>query len=166
MVFRVCVGLLHNRDDANDLTQDVFVRAFLSLSQFKGNAAFSTWLYRITVNAALNKTRKSFNRLVTEKLESFFPVSRTTVRIDSLFESDDPERILIRAEHKKWIQNAFDSLPENQRTAIVLSKFDDLPQAQIAAVMNISEGAVEALIQRAKNNQRIKLSAGPKRNKK
>jgi RNA polymerase sigma-70 factor, ECF subfamily len=49
LVFRTCMGFLHNKDDAEDLTQDVFIQAYQSLSRFRGNAAFSTWLYRIVI---------------------------------------------------------------------------------------------------------------------
>jgi RNA polymerase sigma-70 factor, ECF subfamily len=74
-------------------------------------------------------------------------------------DTDDPENIFIRLEKIKWIQNALDSLPENQRTAIVLSKYDDLSQKEISKIMMITEGAVESLIQRAKANLRVKLSS-------
>ena len=100
-------------------------------------------------------------------------------RLDSLFRSgkekditlpaidtENPESILIRKEHSKWVQNALDSLPENQRTAIVLSKYDDLSQKEIAEIMNTTEGAVEALIQRAKTNLRVKLSSSYKKSRK
>jgi RNA polymerase sigma-70 factor (ECF subfamily) len=73
-------------------------------------------------------------------------------------DADDPENIIIRQEHSQWLQKALDSLPENQRTAIVLSKYDDLSQKEIAEIMNTTEGAVEALLQRAKKNLREKLS--------
>ena len=59
MVFRTCMGFLHNKDDADDLTQDVFIQVYQSLPRFKGESAFSTWIYRIAVNASLNKIRKS-----------------------------------------------------------------------------------------------------------
>ena len=59
MVFRTCIGFLHNKDDADDLTQEVFIQAYQSLRGFKGEAAFSTWIYRIAVNASLNMVRKN-----------------------------------------------------------------------------------------------------------
>lgn len=76
---------------------------------------------------------------------------------------ENAEELMIREEHSAWLSRALNSLPENQRTAIVLSKYDDLPQKEIAAVMNLSEGAVEALIQRAKKNLREKLTSGMKK---
>ena len=57
MVFRTCMGFVHDKDDADDLTQEVFIKAYQSLPKFKMESAFSTWLYRISVNASLNKIR-------------------------------------------------------------------------------------------------------------
>jgi RNA polymerase sigma-70 factor (ECF subfamily) len=81
-------------------------------------------------------------------------------------ESENPENLLIDAEKNEWVERALNSLPEKQRTAIVLSKYDDLSQKEIAEIMETTEGAVEALIQRAKTNLREKLSSLYKKNKK
>jgi len=71
MVFRTCMGFLHHKEDAEDLTQEVFIRAYQSLSRFKGDSAFSTWLYRIAVNASLNKVRKSSKNLICNILINY-----------------------------------------------------------------------------------------------
>lgn len=159
MVFRTCMGFLHNKDDADDLTQDVFIRTYQSLSRFKGDSAFSTWLYRIAVNASLNKIRKSPLKMIFQRLENIAGGKNEKERYQLLSNEEDPENILIRKEHFEWVQRALDTLPENQRTAIVLSKYDDFSQKEIAEIMDITEGAVEALLQRAKKNLREKLSS-------
>lgn len=159
MVFRTCMGFLHNKDDADDLTQDIFIQAYQSLSRFKGEAAFSTWLYRIAVNASLNKVRKSSKNLILQRIDAFFGTEKSGEAPFLPSDAEDPENILIRQEHVEWVRRALDSLPENQRTAIVLSKYDDLSQKEIAEIMKTSQGAVEALLQRAKKNLREKLSA-------
>ena len=159
MVFRTCMGFVHDKDDAEDLTQEVFIQTYQSLSSFKGDSAFSTWIYRIAVNASLNMVRKKSRNLILNRLDSLFVAEKGKEIYLPAYDSPDPESILIRHEKSKWLQNALDSLPENQRTAIVLSKYDDLSQKEIAAIMKISEGAVEALIQRAKANLRVKLSS-------
>jgi RNA polymerase sigma-70 factor (ECF subfamily) len=159
MVFRTCMGFLHNRDDADDLTQDVFIQAYHSLKGFKLEAAFSTWIYRIAVNASLNRVRKNSRNPILNRLDSLFVVGKEREISLPAYDNEDPESIIINSEKSKWIQNALDSLPENQRTAIVLSKYDDLPQKEIAAIMQTTEGAVEALIQRAKANLKVKLSS-------
>ena len=159
MVFRTCMGFLHHKEDAEDLTQEVFIRAYQSLSRFKGDAAFSTWLYRIAVNASLNKVRKSSKNLILQHLDKLFGGEEVKEVPLPASDTENPENILIQKEHVEWVRKALDSLPENQRTAIVLSKYDDLSQKEIASIMNTTEGAVESLLQRAKKNLREKLSA-------
>lgn len=166
MVFRTCMGFLHNKDDADDLTQNVFIQAYQTLTGFKHDASFSTWIYRIAVNASLNKIRKSSKNLLIQRLETVFGVEKSKEFSFAIPDSDNPENILILNEHREWVQKALNTLPENQRTAIVLSKYDDLSQKAIAEIMNLTEGAVESLIQRAKANLREKLSSIQKKKKK
>jgi len=157
LVFRTCMGFLHNREDADDLTQEVFIQAYQSLPKFKGEASFSTWIYRIALNASLNRVRKTKGNFFLQKLETLFGFDKKND--SSLSGSDNPESLFIRTEQRELVTKALNSLPEKQRIAIVLSKYDDLPQKEIADIMNITEGAVEALIQRAKANLRKKLSS-------
>lgn len=164
MVFRTCMGFLHNKEDADDLTQEVFMSAYQSLGKFKGDSSFSTWMYRIAVNASLNKVRKSSKHFFFQQLESVF--SSDKKRDIPISENENPEDILIRNEHREWVTKALNSLPESQRTAIVLSNYDDLPQKEIAEIMNTTEGAVEALLQRGKANLRKILSVVQKKSEK
>lgn len=163
MVFRTCLGFVHIREDAEDLTQEVFIRAFQSLGGFKGNSSFSTWIYRIAVNASLNFTRNRRKISFLERFESLFTSEGPGEKNPLLLFTEDPEKIMIAREHSLWLQRALDSLPSNQRTAIILSKYDDLSQKEIAEIMDLSEGAVEALLQRARKNLRKKLSPGEKK---
>jgi RNA polymerase sigma-70 factor, ECF subfamily len=157
LVFRTCLGFVHNKEDADDLTQDVFIQAYQSLKNFKGEASFSTWLYRIAVNASLNKVRKSSKFNFLKRFDNLFGYRKETEKTHPDMYAIDPEEILVVAEQAEWVQKALDSLPEKQREAIVLSKYDDLSQKEIAKVMKITEGAVEALLQRAKTNLREEL---------
>jgi RNA polymerase sigma-70 factor, ECF subfamily len=164
MVFRICMGFIHNKEDADDLTQDVFIQSYLSLSGFKGNSSFSTWLFRIAVNISLNKVRTTSRNFLLLRLDTFFHTKKRLENQLIIPENENPESLMIRKEHREWLQKALNSLPVKQRTAFVLSKYDDLSQREIAMIMNISEGAVESLIQRAKINLREKLSASQKKN--
>lgn len=166
MVFRTCMGYLHNKDDADDLTQDIFLQVYQSLNKFKGESSFSTWLYRIAINASLNRMRKNTGNPILHRIDSFFRTADEYEFFLPVFDAENPESILIQKEHSKWVQNALDSLPETQRTAIVLSKYEDLSQKEIAEILNTTEGAVEALLQRAKANLRIKLSSSYKKSRK
>jgi len=104
--------------------------------------------------------------MILHRIDTFFYPIQDKELLSSFHDYVNPESILISKEQNKWVQNALDSLPENQRTAIVLSKYDDLPQKEIAEIMKTTEGAVEALIQRAKANLRIKLASSSKKEKK
>ena len=66
------MGFLHDKDDADDLTQDIFIQAYQSLHSFKGDSAFSTWIYRIAVNASLNRVRKNSGNPIFNRLDSLF----------------------------------------------------------------------------------------------
>ena len=152
MVFRTAMGFVHAKEDAEDVTQDVFLRAYRSWNTFRGEAEISTWLYRITVNLSLNYIQQ-------QKRRNFFQIASDTYHnfLDRKSEEKNPHQLLEESELKKTIQKAIDALPEKQRTAFVLSKYEDMPQREIAAVMKITEGAVEQLLQRAKTNLQNKL---------
>jgi RNA polymerase sigma-70 factor, ECF subfamily len=164
MVFRTCIGFVHNKDDADDLTQEVFIKAYESLSRFRGESSFSTWLYRIAVNAALNRTKRSpFGFFIRKTGNGQSEAGTMDISELNETDTDNPESIMIRQEDIERVRIAVDSLPENQRTAIVLSRYDRLPQKKIAEIMSTTEGAVEALIQRAKKNLRENLTPKDKK---
>lgn len=149
-VFRTAMGFVHSKEDAEDVTQDVFLSAYKNRDRFQGGSELVTWLYRITVNTSLNHLAKKKRRL-------FFTFGQ-----DKEFErlpaaEDNPQQIMERNENDGMIRAAIDSLPDKQKTAFVLSRYDDLSQKQVAEVMQTTEGAVEQLLQRANANLRKKL---------
>lgn len=162
-VFRIAMGFVHGKEDAEDLTQEIFLNAWKSLHAFRGDSSFSTWIHRIAVNACLNHARKNKGTVFT-RLSSFFGYEGMLQADIPLYE-DDPEEMIIKREHTEWLQKALGSLPEKQRTAIVLSKYEELSQKEISEIMNITEGAVESLIQRARKNLREKLLPVSKKRK-
>ncbi|MDP3461372.1 MAG: RNA polymerase sigma factor [Bacteroidales bacterium] len=147
-VFRTVMGFVHTKEDAEEITQDIFIRVFKSLNTFQGKSEFSTWLYRITVNTSLNFIRRTGKNRLLQSLETIFSLRS---------EEKTPLEELESAERDRRIRKAIDSLPEQQRMAFVLNRYEELPQKKIAAVMNRSEGAVEQLLQRAKENLKKKL---------
>ncbi|NCB23931.1 MAG: RNA polymerase sigma factor [Bacteroidia bacterium] len=148
-VFRTVMGFVHLKEDAEEVTQDIFVRVYQSLSSFHHDAEFSTWLYRITVNTSLNFLHSNRKNRLLQSLEAIF---------SHRSEKKTPLEELEHAERDRRIRMAIDALPEKQRMAFILSRYEELPQKKIAAVMNRSEGAVEQLLQRAKENLKKKLS--------
>lgn len=159
LVFRTCMGLTHSQEDAEDLTQEVFISAYQQLDRFKGESKLSTWLYRMAVNASLNHIRSSKKRSIFQRIEGFFTRDKAEVPPAASPATDTPEGQLIATQESEAIERAIAGLPENQRVAFILSRYDELPQAEIAAVMGISEGAIEQLLQRAKANLRKTLTA-------
>jgi len=162
-VFRTCMGFLHNREDAEDLSQEIFIQVYQKLDQFQFNAEFSTWLYRISINAGLNRTRQSLTKKIFRNQSAKISIERVA---ELMGQESDPENILISEEQKVWLNQLLDSLPENQRKVMILSKYEDMPQKEIAQILGVSEGAVEALLQRAKSNMRTKILLGMKKSEK
>jgi len=152
LVFRTALGFVHSKEDAEDLTQDVFISAYQSIAKFQGNSEFSTWLYRIAVNTSINYLNRNKHRALLQF---------TTDLIQTIFNKasgdKNPLQELENVEQDRAIQRAIDSLPEKQRTAFVLSKYDELTQKEIAAIMQCTEGSIEQLLQRAKINLQKKL---------
>lgn len=150
MVFRIAMGYLHHKEDAEDATQEIFIKLFRSLSSFKGDSELSTWIYRTTVNHCLDTIEKknrfsALFRFAEEVSEKLFGVSDNTKAADAqMIEQQEEERI----------EKLLNSLPSNQKTAFVLSRYEELPQKEIAEIMQLSEGSVEQLLQRAKKNIR------------
>lgn len=157
-VFRTCIGFVHHKEDADDLTQEVFIQAYQSLASFKGDSEFSTWLYRIAVNRALNYMRERQKKSIFDRLDSLFTGGKDVQFFSDSAAEENPEQQFIHNEEREMIAKALDKLPEKQRVAMVLSKYDDMSQREIAHVLNTTEGAVEALLQRAKTTLRKELS--------
>lgn len=157
LVVNTCFGLVHNTQDAEDIAQDVFIEVFHSINKFRADSKLSTWVYRIAVNRSLNfirdnKRRKfaqSFEEILSpgkEKSVSF--ITEKPAAPDTEFENSERAAIL----HK-----SIDGLPENQRIAFTLNKYEDLSYKEIAEVMETSVSSVESLIHRAKKNLQKKL---------
>jgi RNA polymerase sigma-70 factor, ECF subfamily len=149
-IFRLSIGLLHNREDAEELTQDVFVKLYHSLSTFNKRSAFSTWLYRLTINTCLNALKR-------KKKRQFWTVLSETLRFSS--NEVSAEAAMINRSDDELIRQAIDHLPLKQRLAFIMTKYENLPQREVATIMKLTEGSVEQLVLRAKNNLRKNLAA-------
>lgn len=151
----LCMGILLNREDAEDIAQDVFAEVFLSVGKFRGDARLSTWIYRIAVNKSLNHVRKVKRRKWIGSLEKLPAGSESTGTLDT--DLGLPGNDLEKKQLSRKLHAAIDSLPENQRTAFVLSKMEELSYKEIADVMEVTLPAVESLLHRAKTNLQKKL---------
>ena len=157
LVFNACFNILRNSGDAEDIAQEVFIEVYESISQFRHESKLSTWLYRISINKSLNHLRKHRMKSMMLSIEQFF-VGEKNIKFDieDASASNSPHSVEY-TERSQVLQNAIASLPENQRIAFTLNKFDDLSYQEVAEVMNVSLASVESLIHRAKLGLQKKL---------
>jgi RNA polymerase sigma-70 factor, ECF subfamily len=155
-LYNLIYGLIQNHDDALDLTQEVFLRAHTSLSHFREDAVFYTWLYRIALNACID-----FNRRKKRSVEPFSLDGE--LLSDVGFEPPDrrpssqPERALENKELGRLLRQAIERLPEPLRIAVVLHDVEGLQQKEIAALLKCPIGTVKSRIQRGRCELRVKL---------
>jgi RNA polymerase sigma-70 factor (ECF subfamily) len=131
-VYQLCYRFVGNHEDASDLCQDVFIRAYRGLKGFKGQSSLATWLYRIGVNVCLN--RVSAKTPATEPLDAR----------PHHAESTDPVSELLRHERAARVRAAISRLPRKQRATLILRAYHDLSHQQIAEILGSSVGAVKA----------------------
>jgi len=146
-VFLTASGMLSSRDDAEDITQEVFIKAYQSLGGFRGESALYTWLYRITINLCLNHIRK-------RKVRSFFGLEQVQAVLP---EADRADSDLEISELSLKARTAIAGLPEKQRAVFILRHFRGLPHAEIARIMERDEGTIKANYFQAVRKLRDKL---------
>ena len=149
-IFQLCYRYTSNQDDAADLAQDVFVRAFKGLRNFKGESAVGTWLYRVGVNACLN--RIAVKRPVVEPIEA-------AQHVDA--QARDPLDEVVRGERAAAVREAIAQLPPKQRATLMLRVYDELSHDEIAKILGSSVGAVKANFFHALGNLRRVMKTRP-----
>ncbi|MSU18881.1 MAG: sigma-70 family RNA polymerase sigma factor [Lacunisphaera sp.] len=148
-VFGIIYNLTSNREDASDLTQDAFIKAFQSINRFQGHCSFFTWLYRIAVNGALSHLRK--NRLRTFfSLEKLHEDGTNAQIIDQLTDKKGADRGTYLKELQEKLNEALQKLSIPHRTVITLFEIDGLGHAEIAEIMGCTEGTVRSRLHYAK----------------
>lgn len=150
-IFNTVIGILQNREDAEDITQEVFIEVHRSIVNFKGESLLSTWMYRIAVSKSLEFLRKK-NR---KKRFVLFKTRQNDESIDPINEIPSFHHPGIQLENKERaaiLFAAIKQLPEKQQSAFILHKMEDLPYAEIAVILEVTLPAVESLMFRAKQN--------------
>lgn len=153
-VYHLALQLCRDHDDAEDLVQEVFIRAWKSLDSFRGESRLSTWLHRITVNLFINTTRSKSYQARKEQ-EAFNEEYITTGGRGGEY---SPERLYESAQISEHIERALGKLSPAQRTAFVLRHYHDLSIKEIAEQMGNTEGTVKVLLFRAVRNLQKHLS--------
>ena len=152
MVYNTALGIVQNSEDAEDVTQEVFIQVYRSIDQFKGDARLSTWIYRITTTKALDHIRSRRRKKRFAFITSLFGPNDELVHEPVDFQH--PGVALDRKEQAALLFRMIEQLPENQKVAFTLHKTEDLSYQEIAEVMNLSVSAVESLLFRARQNLR------------
>ncbi|MCX6378728.1 MAG: RNA polymerase sigma factor [Armatimonadetes bacterium] len=152
IVFRLCRSILRHAEDAEDATQEVFVRAFQSLGQFAGRGAFGGWLRRLTVNHCLNRTQTVSARVAAKS----YSLDTLTESLQTSREAD-PEEQLLRSEEQKRIHDELDLLPPQQRVALALRLLEGLTYEEIADIMGVPVNSVRSWLHRGRTRLREAL---------
>jgi RNA polymerase sigma-70 factor (ECF subfamily) len=152
MVYNTALGIVQNSEDAEDVTQEVFIQVYRSIDQFKGDARLSTWMYRITTTKALDHIRSRRRKKRFAFITSLFGPNDELVHDPVDFQH--PGVALDRKEQAALLFRMIDQLPENQKVAFTLHKTEELSYQEIAEVMQLSVSAVESLLFRARQNLR------------
>jgi len=156
-VINTCFGFVHNRTDAEDIAQNVFVEVFESVNRFKEDSSLSTWIYRIAVNKSLDFIRKSNRKKRWSELTRIsFDQNENT---DNWYmHNDTPEISLEQKERINILNSAINKLPENQKVAFTMHKYEDLSYKEIADILSTTVSSVESLMHRAKINLQKSLA--------
>ena len=157
MVVNTCLGIVHNQADAEDLAQDVFLEIFRTAENFRGDSKLSTWLYRIATNRSLNLIRNNKRKRFFQSIEDTFSGGRNRNSEISENRANQPDQNMADQQRSDLLHLTIDRLPEKQRIAFTLNKYEELPYQQIAEIMEISLASVESLIHRAKKNLQEQL---------
>jgi len=155
MVYNTALSIVQQEEDAEDVTQEVFVQVYQSIEGFKRESKFSTWLYRITLSKAMDHERRKKRKKRFAFVKSLFGEGSEVVVDPPDF--NHPGVSLDNKEKAAILFKAMESLPDNQRMAFVLNKVEGLSYQEISEVMETTVSAIESLLHRAKTNLRKEL---------
>jgi len=156
-IYGLTYNMTSNREDAEDLTQEVFVKAFEALPRFKGKSSFYTWVYRIAVNKTINY-RKKRNRKRTLSLDQFDQDIKTDDVYHDLTTKGSPLRNISLSELQEKLNEALQHLSEKHRTVVVMHDMQGIPHEEIAKVVGASVGTVRSRLFYARRQMQTELS--------
>ena len=156
-IYGLTYNMTSNREDAEDLTQEIFIKAFEALPRFKGKSSFYTWLYRIGVNKTINY-RKKRNRKRALSLDSFDQDIKLDDAYHDLTAKGSPLRSISLSELQKKLNEALQGLSEKHRTVVVMHDMQGIPHDEIAKVVGASVGTVRSRLFYARRQMQNELS--------
>ena len=156
MVYNVALGIIQQQQEAEDITQEVFIQVHQSIKNFKGEAKLSTWLYRITITKSLDWQRRKTRKKRFGIMQNLFGLNN-----EIMYETPEFHHPGVAMENKEQagiLFKAISVLPDNQKIAFTLNKVEGLSYQDVADVMNVTVASVEAYLHRAKENLRKQLT--------
>jgi len=136
-VYATALRYIENYDDADDITQEVFIKVYNNLDKFKGNSSFKTWLYRITVNLSINFLRK-------KKIFRFFSLDNKEINENFQIDFSTPDKVLEDKEFNTKFLSIIAKLPEKQRETFALRYYEEMPYEEISKLLGTSVGGLKA----------------------
>jgi RNA polymerase sigma-70 factor, ECF subfamily len=149
--------MAHNTAIAEDLAQEVFLRVYRSRENYEASAKFTTWLYRIASNLAVNHARDTRHERPENTVSLDEPDQETGLAMDVADGSLTAEEAIVRRERLAAIRQRVQALPERQRVAVIMHKYQQMDYRQIAEVLKLSESAIKSLLFRAYETLRVQL---------
>lgn len=159
-IYSMVLQLLRNQQDAEEVTQDAFIRAHRGLANFRGDSAFSTWLYQIATNLARNRYWYWWRRKRDKTISFDAPVSADSeTSLAEIFpgEAETPEDVAVTSEFVERVAEGMEQLSEKHREILILRNVQNLSYEEIAETLGISVGTVKSRIARARESLREKL---------
>lgn len=151
--------MVRNREQAEDLAQEVFLRVYRAREDYVPSAKFTTWLFRIATNLALNSVRDTrYQKLETSIDAAVVDEEGDERPLDVAEKNPNIEQHLVEEARRKMIRHAIDKLPEKQRAAVLLHKYQELDYAEISKILSCSESALKSLLFRAYEALRVELA--------
>ena len=153
--------MVRAREEAEDLAQEVFLRVYRARKDYVPSAKFTTWLFRIATNLALNSVRDNRHQRMEISLDAPVTVDSEDgdeKTMDIAEKHPNIEQYLVEEARKKMIRHAIDKLPEKQRAAVLLHKYQELDYGDIAKILECSESALKSLLFRAYETLRVELA--------
>ncbi|MCP4402169.1 MAG: sigma-70 family RNA polymerase sigma factor [bacterium] len=151
-VINTCYGFVSNKEDAEDIAQEVFLEVYKSIDSFREDAKLSTWIYRICVTKSLDFLRKRKRKKRFGRFKDLFGKTQDRIEQIPAPATANPQKHLEKQERAEILQQAVDSLAENQKIAITLNKYEGFSYQEVAEIMGASVSSVESLLHRAKKN--------------
>jgi RNA polymerase sigma-70 factor (ECF subfamily) len=158
-IYGLLYNMTSNKEDAEDLQQEVFLKAFQALPKFKGHSSFYTWIYRIAVNRAINYVKKRKRRQAMSLDDLDMGIERDPALVQ-MASSDTPDRDMRIKELQEKLNKALQTLSEKHRTVVVLHDIQGLPHHEIGKIMGCSSGTVRSRLFYARQQLQAQLADG------